>query len=188
MLGRRSAAAVWIIAWPGDDAVRGTVKYEKEDGPLKAKMRHLARRMGLPRRFWAPNETITGNHPVGHIRLPEVETRGPAFLLATTAWGVWSGRPLDTSQHHNGYMSGDASQILDLYQKFSGLAVKTDPSVPLYSDRITVDPDHDISSASEVTRAIEDALREQGGIVVAARGSNSVTFTWDEKGKINSRR
>jgi hypothetical protein len=188
MLGRRSAAAVRIIAGPGDAAVRGTVEYSKEDGPLRAKMMRLAGRIGLPSRFWALNDPVFGSHPVGHVRLPEVERQGPPFLLTTTAWGVWPAPPLDTSQHYNGYMSGPPSQILDLYQKFSGLTVKTDPSVPLSSDRITVDPDHDLSSASEMIQAIEDALREQGGIVVAARTSNSVTFTWDEKGKMNSRR
>jgi len=35
--------------------------------------------------------------------------------------------------------------------------------------------------------AFLDALGEQAGIVVAQRASNSVTFTWHEKGKVNTR-
>ncbi len=35
--------------------------------------------------------------------------------------------------------------------------------------------------------AFLDELREQAGIVIAQRASNSVTFTWHEKGKVNTR-
>jgi len=187
MLGRRSASDVRIIAGAGDTTVRGRVEYEKEDSPLAAKTRKLARRMGLPRGLWAPQHSILGVHPSVLIRLPEVETRGPPFLLATTAAGVWPEPAFERAHRHNGYMRGWPSQILDHYREFSGVAVRVDPSVPLYSSDITVNPDHDLSGVSEVTRAIEDALREQAGIVVAQRASNSVTFTWHEKGKVNTR-
>ena len=187
MLGRRTTAAVWIVARSGDLAVRGRVQYEKQDTPLKKKMKMLARRVGLPSRLWASVGSVWGDAiPFGVIRLPAVETSGKPFLLATTAEGVWP-RPF-TPPAHNFSVRNMPVHVLDLYRQFSRAEVKVTPSVSLYGAEITIEPDHNINDASEAIRLIEDALREQAGIVVSERSSNSVTFTWDEKAKLKTSR
>jgi len=188
MLARRTATAVRIFAKVGDLAVRGQVQYEKEDTPARRKMKMLARRMGLPHRFWASVGSVWGDAvPFGVIRLPAVETSGESFLLATTAEGVWP-RPPFTPPAYNFSLRGNPATALDLYRTLSGAEVKVDPSVSLYDEKITVEPNHDIYEASEGIRLIEDALREQAGIVVTQRGSNSVTFTWDGRAKLKTSR
>lgn len=187
VLGRRTAAAVRIIARSGDLAVRGQVQYEKQDTPLKKRMKMLARRVGLPHGLWASVGSVWGDAiPFGVIRLPAVETFGKPFLLATTAEGVWP-RPF-TPPAHNFSVRNKPVHVLDLYRQFSRAEVKVTPSVSLYGAEITIEPDHNIYDASEAIHLIEDALREQAGIVVCERSSNSVTFTWDEKAKLKTAR
>ena len=100
MLGRRTAAAVRIVARSGDLAVRGQVQYEKQDTPLKRRMKMLARRAGLPCRLWASVGSVWGDAiPFGVVRLPAVETSGKPFLLPTTAEGVWP-RPFTPPAHN----------------------------------------------------------------------------------------
>jgi len=188
MLGRRTAAAVRIVARSGDLAVRGQVQYEKEDAPLKQRMRMLARSMGLPHRFWASALSVWGDGvPVGVIRLPAVETSGKSFLLATSAEGVWP-RPPFKPPAHNFSLQGNPGFILDQYRKMSRSEVKVEASVGLHGPAVTVEPNHDVWDISEGIHLIEDALREQAGIVVAERSSNSVTFTWDERAQLKTSR
>jgi hypothetical protein len=188
MLARRSAVAVRIIVAAEDVAVLGTVEYEKKDTPRMAKMRWQARRAGLPRRLWLPPDNTFGNAPFGVIQLPVVETKGRAFLLETTVRGVWPQLPFGPILR-NFTFGGNAARMFDYYREFSGVAVKADPSVSLYGGDIQVCPDHDneIREQSDLIRLIEDALREQAGIIVTQRGSNTVTFTWDEKAKFKIR-
>lgn len=187
MLGRQTAAAVRIVARSGDLAVRGQVQYEKQDTPLKKRMKMLARRVGLPHRLRAAVGSVWGDAiPFGVIRLPAVETSGKPFLLATTAEGVWP-RPF-TPPAHNFSVRNKPVHVLDLYRAFSRAEVKVTPSVSLYGAEITIEPDHNIYDASEAIHLIEDALREQAGIVVCGRSSNSVTFTWDEKATLKTAR
>lgn len=187
MLARRTATAVRITARAGDLAARGRVQYEKEDTPLVKKVNWLARRMGLPHRFWASVGSVWGEGiPVGVIRLPAVQTSGQPFLLATTAEGVWP-RPF-TPPARNFSVHNRPAAVLDLYRAFSRAEVKVMPSVSLHGAEITIEPDHNVYDASEAIHLIEDALREQAGIVVAERSSNSVTFTWDERAKLKTSR
>jgi len=168
--------------------VRGQLQYEKDYSPLKRKMRTLARRAGLPPRFWAPLGSVFGDTvPFGVIRLPQVETFGHPFLLATTAEGVWPDPPFEPPRH-NFSIRGNPASALDLYRTLSGAEVKVDPSVSLYGEKITVEPNHDIREASEGIRLIEDALREQAGIVVTRRDSNRVTFSYNEGAKLRAQR
>jgi hypothetical protein len=187
MLGSRRAEAVRIVARSGDLAVRGQVQYEKQDTPLKKRVKMLARRMGLPYRLWASVGSVWGDAiPFGVIRLPSVETSGKPFLLPTTAEGVWP-RPF-TPPAHNFSVHNRPAAVLDLYRAFSRAEVKVTPSVSLYGAEITIEPDHNVYDASEAIHLIEDALREQARIVVAERSSNSVTFTWDERATLKTSR
>jgi hypothetical protein len=141
----------------------------------------LARRTGLPHRFWASVGSVFGDAvPFGVIRLPAVETSGESFLLATTAEGVWP-RPPFTPPAHNFSLRGNPAFVLDQYRALSRAQVKVTPSVSLFSPEITVEADHNLQDLSEGIHLIEDALREQAGIVVTQRGSNSVTFTTGPK-------
>ena len=181
MLARRTATAVHIVARVGDLAVRGQVQYEKADTPARRRLKMLARRMGLPHRFWASVGSVFGDAvPFGVIRLPAVETSGESFLLATTAEGVWP-RPPFTPPAHNFSLRGNPAFVLDQYRALSRAQVKVTPSVSLFSPEITVEADHNLEDLSEGIHLIEDALREQAGIVVTQRGSNSVTFTTGPK-------
>jgi hypothetical protein len=177
MLARGTATAVRIVARAGDLTVQGQVQYEKEDTPVRRKMKMLARRMGLPYRFWASVGSVFGDAiPFGVIRLPAVETSGESFLLATTAEGVWP-RPPFTPPAHNFSLRGNPAFVLDQYRALSRAEVRVTPSVSLFGPEITVEADHNLQDLSEGIHLIEDALREQAGIVVTQRGSNSVTFT-----------
>jgi hypothetical protein len=188
MLGRRTAAAVRIVARSADLAVRGQVQYEKQDTPLKKRMKMLARRMGLPYRLRASVGSVWGDAiPFGVIRLPAVETSGESFLLATTAEGVWP-RPPFTPPAHNFTVRNKPAAVLDLYRELSHAEVTVTPSVSLFGAEITIEPDHNIYDASEALHLIEDALRDQAGIVVTERSSNSVTFTWHERAKLKTSR
>jgi hypothetical protein len=188
MLARRTATAVRITARVGDLAVRGQVQYEKEDTPLRKKVKMLTRRMGVPHRFRASVGSVWGDAiPFGVIRLPAVETSGQSFLLATTAEGVWPGPPF-TPPAHNFSLRGNPGFLLAQYRELSRSEVKVDASVSRYGPAVTVEPDHDVWDVSECIRLIEVALREQAGIVVTQRGSNRVTFTWDERAKLKTSR
>jgi hypothetical protein len=100
---------------------------------------------------------------------------------------VWPDPPFEPPRH-NFSIRGNPASALDLYRTLSGAEVKVDPSVSLYGEKITVEPNHDIHEASEGIRLIEDALREQAGIVVTRRDSNRVTFTYNEGAKLKTQR
>lgn len=188
MLARQSATAVRMITRPGDAAVRGQLQYQQDDSPLRRKMKMLARRAGLPLRLWASPGSVWGDAiPFGVIPLPEAETSGHPFLLATTADGVWP-EPSFAPPLHNFSIRGNPAMVLDAYRTLSGAEVKVDPSVSLFGAKITVEPNHDIQEVSEGIRLIEDALREQAGIVITRRDSNRVTFTYNEGAKLKTQR
>jgi hypothetical protein len=178
---------VRVVAGAGDTAVRGVVEYERDDSPLAVKLKALARRAGLPRRLWVPPDTLFGEHPFGVIQLPEIETTGRPFMLATTAEGVWPA-PAFVPPSHNLSIRGNPAAVLEVYRALSRAEVKVDSSVSLYGPNIAVEPNHDVVDVSEAIHLIEEALREQGGIVVTQRGSNSVSFTWEERARVGGRR
>jgi hypothetical protein len=182
-----SVSAIRIFAPPGGKAVRGELQYEKDDGLLKRNLRTFARRVGLPRQVFDPRSSVLHDPriPFGSIKLPEVETSGNPFLLASDAAGAW---PTPEPSHHNyTFTKLELATVLKLYREMSGAELQVHQRVDSLRAKITVDPQRDVTMP-EAVRLIEKALREQAGVVVTHQDSNHVTVTYDETLKVNRAR